>query len=58
MGKNKKTTILGILGVVINVIGHIWPKYKGITDTVSSVVFGSGLVVAKDWNVTGGRIKQ
>lgn len=58
--KNWKTTLAGVIAIVVQVGPVLLPKY--ITPTVAnsiSVIAGSmGVIAAKDGNVTGGTVQQ
>ncbi len=52
-----KTTVPGILALAA-VAWNAWQtKTININDVIAALV-GVGLVQAKDWNITGGTIKQ
>jgi len=56
--KNWKTTLAGILVVVIPVVtqlGYITPEMAG---AIVTILTGLGLIAAKDHNVTGGTNNQ
>ena len=52
--KNWKTTVAGVLSLAMAVFKFINdPKSAGEPDTIAAITAGVGLVLAKDWDVTG-----
>lgn len=56
---NWKTGATGVALIALNALQAIYPvipeKYQPI---VNGIGVGLGLLLAKDWNVTGGNVKQ
>jgi hypothetical protein len=60
--KNWKTTLAGVLALVVAVANAILNMLNGlpvdITSLLTTIVAGLGLIAAKDSNVTGGTVSQ
>ena len=56
--KNWKTTLAGIVAIVIQLGPIVAPKYitPVVANTISTIAASLGLMTAKDFNVTGGTI--
>lgn len=57
MLNNLKTTVPGILTLVI-IAWNAWQTKTISVPDVLAALAGIGLTQAKDWNITGGSIKQ
>lgn len=57
MGKNWKTTVLGILALLFTGF-KIYSTGTVEPEDVAIITTGGGLIVAKDNNVTGGKVDQ
>lgn len=56
--RNWKTTLAGVVVIAATGAKVAYPEYALICDAVITVVTGTGLIAAKDHNVTGGDVKQ
>lgn len=57
--KNWKTTLAGVIALVIQLGPVLLPKYitPSVANTISVIAGSLGIIVAKDGNVTGGTSK-
>lgn len=60
LSKNWKTTIAGIIAIIIQVGPIIWPRYitPSVANTISTIAAALGLIAAKDSNVTSDTVKE
>lgn len=58
--KNWKTTLAGVLAVMVGVAHTLWPTIITIevTGAINTILIAAGLIAAKDGNVTGGTVAQ
>lgn len=56
--RNWKTTLAGILALITAITPVIsQPEKLMESQTISAILAGIGLLLAKDWNVSGGSLK-
>lgn len=51
--KNWKTSLIGLVAIATTVVETWFPEYKGILIQVTTILIGTGLIVAKDGNKSG-----
>jgi len=51
--RNWKTTGFGLATLAVYVCKYIWPEHAAFLDGLIPILIGSGLLVAKDQNVSG-----
>ena len=56
--RNWKTTLAGVVVIAATGTRAAYPEYAMVCDAVIAIVAGTGLIAAKDHNVTGGDVKQ